>query len=87
VATIFPVDAQIDDIFEGYRYNGIAWKIIGISLTEEYLTKQEADSLYQAIVSIYDGGNSPTYTPTLIIDGGQSQVDFVDLIDAGFSVV
>ena len=83
MATIFPLDPEINDEYQGYRYNGTAWKIIGISLTTEYLTRQEADLLYQPLAStIYDGGNSSTYTPTLIIDGGLSEVDFVDILDA-----
>jgi hypothetical protein len=83
MSTIFPPNAQADDEYQGYRYDGIAWKIIGISLTTEYLTRQQADLLYQPFVStFYDGGDSSTYTPTLIIDGGLSEVDFVDLIDA-----
>ena len=83
MATIFPLDPEINDEFQGYRYNGTAWKIIGISLTTEYLTRQEADLLYQPLAStIYDGGDSSTYTPDLIIDGGLSEVDFVDILDA-----
>ena len=83
MATIFPSSPEINDEFQGYRYNGTAWKIIGIKLVTEYLTKQQADLLYQPFVStLYDGGNSSNYTPTLIIDGGQSEVDFLDLIDA-----
>jgi hypothetical protein len=84
MATIFPSDPEVNDEYQGYRYNGIAWKIIGIRLTEKYLTRQEADLLYaplQASLS-YDGGSSSTHTPALIIDGGLSEVDFVDLIDA-----
>ena len=82
MATTFPLDAQINDEYQGYRYNGSAWKFIGVKLITEYLTKQQADLLYQPFVStIYDGGNSLTYSPTLIIDGGQAEVDFVDALD------
>jgi hypothetical protein len=56
VATIFPVDAQIDDIFQGYRYNGIAWKIIGISLTEEYVTEENIQQIINDGL-IIDGNN------------------------------
>ena len=89
MATRFPTSPlpEINDEYQGYRYDGAAWRIIGIRLTEEYLTKQQADLLYQTIVSnFYDGGNSLTYTPTLIINGGLSEVDFVDLVDAGYSL-
>jgi hypothetical protein len=83
MATIFPLDPQINDEYQGYRYNGFAWKIIGIRLTEEYLTREEADLLYQPFVStIYDGGNSEIFIPTQIYDGGLSIVDFVNAIDA-----
>ncbi len=83
MATIFPPNAQISDEFQGYRFNGVAWKIIGSSLTTEYLTRQEADLLYAPLQDLnVDGGDSSAYTPVSIIDGGQSEVDFVDQLDA-----
>jgi hypothetical protein len=83
MSTIFPLDPEINDVFQGYRFNGVAWKIIGVNLVSDYLTRQEADLLYAPLQILnVDGGSSSAYTPLSIIDGGQSEVDFVDLLDA-----
>jgi microcystin-dependent protein len=34
--SIFPADPEVNDEFQGYRFNGTAWKIIGINLTDDY---------------------------------------------------
>jgi len=88
MATLFPLDPEVNDEYQGYRYNGAAWKFIGVKLITEYLTRQEADLLYSPLQEslAYDGGSSSTYTPDSIVDGGESEVDFVDLIDAGYSL-
>jgi hypothetical protein len=36
MATIFPADPQVNDEYQGYRYNGTSWDIIGIDLTADY---------------------------------------------------
>jgi hypothetical protein len=38
MATIFPISPapQVNDEFQGYRYNGTSWEIIGIDLTVDY---------------------------------------------------
>ena len=36
MATIFPSNPQIDDIYQGYKWNGVAWKLIGIDLAIDY---------------------------------------------------
>ena len=36
MATIFPGSASAGQIFDGYSFNGTAWDIIGIDLTEDY---------------------------------------------------
>jgi hypothetical protein len=38
MATIFPTSPapQVNDEFQGYRYNGTSWEIIGIDLTADY---------------------------------------------------
>ena len=34
--SIFPADPEVNDEFQGYRFNGTAWKIIGVDLTADY---------------------------------------------------
>ncbi len=41
MATIFPTSPapQVNDEYQGYRYNGVSWDIIGIDLTADYQLK------------------------------------------------
>jgi hypothetical protein len=41
MATIFPTSPapQVNDEYQGYRYNGTSWDIIGVDLTGDYQTK------------------------------------------------
>ena len=41
MATIFPSSPTIGDTYQGYEWNGTAWIIIGIDLTEDYATQSE----------------------------------------------
>jgi hypothetical protein len=41
MATIFPSSPSVNDVYDGYRWNGTAWIIIGIDLTEDYATQSE----------------------------------------------
>lgn len=36
MSTIFPLSASVNQIFQGYRYNGEKWELIGIDLTADY---------------------------------------------------
>lgn len=36
MSTIFPQNPQVNDEYQGYRYNGTQWEIIGIDLTQDY---------------------------------------------------
>jgi microcystin-dependent protein len=36
MSSIFPADPEVNDEFQGYRFNGTAWKIIGVDLTADY---------------------------------------------------
>jgi len=36
MSTIFPGSASVNQIFQGYRYNGEKWELIGIDLTADY---------------------------------------------------
>lgn len=45
MATIFPTSPTIGDQYGGYEWNGTAWIIIGIDLTQDYITQAEFDGL------------------------------------------
>lgn len=36
MSTIFPINPEINDEYQGYRWNGVSWKIIGVDLTADY---------------------------------------------------
>ncbi len=36
MSTIFPLSASVNQIFQGYRFNGEKWELIGIDLTADY---------------------------------------------------
>jgi hypothetical protein len=57
MSTIFPLSASAGQIFEGYQFNGTAWDIIGIDLTDNY-------------PEIIDGKISASVIPDL--DGGSA---------------
>jgi hypothetical protein len=87
MATTFPLEAQVNDEYQGYRYNGTSWKFIGVKLVTEYLTRQQADLLYAPIQSnTFEGGSSLSFTPTSVYDGGASLTDATSLIDGGYSL-
>ena len=49
MASIFPADPDIGDVFESYRWDGTAWMVIGVDFTTDYasysqLSSHEADS-------------------------------------------
>jgi len=44
MATIFPLSASVGQVFNGYEFNGISWNIIGLDLTEDYVTEDEFDT-------------------------------------------
>ena len=43
MSTRFPPNAQVNDEFEGYRFNGTAWKIIGVRITGDYVELVNGD--------------------------------------------
>jgi hypothetical protein len=46
MSTIFPGSASVNQIFDGYQFNGTAWDIVGIDLTADYLENSTASATY-----------------------------------------
>jgi opacity protein-like surface antigen len=78
MATIFPGSASVNQEFDGYRFNGTSWDIIGIDLTADYLETSVASATYLNKVSAsttyltqtsasttYATKASPTFTGTM----------------------
>jgi microcystin-dependent protein len=86
MATIFPTSPapQINDEYQGYRYNGTSWDIIGVDLTGDYQTKVASvsstelgylDGVTSAVQTQLNAKSpleSPTFTGTVTIPTGAS---------------
>ena len=86
MATIFPTSPapQVNDEYQGYRYNGTAWEIIGVDLTADY--QPRVASVSNTELGYLDGVTSavqtqlnakaplasPTFTGTVTIPAGAS---------------
>lgn len=86
MATIFPTSPapQVNDEYQGYRYNGTSWEIIGIDLFADYQTR--ITGLSNTELGYLDGVTSsvqtqlnakaplasPTFTGTVTIPAGAS---------------
>lgn len=68
MATIFPLNPQINDLYEGYRWNGSKWTVVGIDLTADY-------------PEITGGYISASVIPTTIarVDYVDSEISSIDL--------
>jgi hypothetical protein len=55
MSTIFPLSASVSQEFDGYRFNGTSWEIIGIDLTAEYAEIVNG-KISASVVPDFDGG-------------------------------
>jgi microcystin-dependent protein len=62
MSSIFPVDPEVNDEFQGYRFNGVAWQIIGIDLTAEYPVITNGTISDSAVPATVARTESPTFT-------------------------
>jgi hypothetical protein len=51
MSTIFPGSASVGQVYNGYTFDGTAWNINGIDLTENYLEESSASATYLTKVS------------------------------------
>ena len=65
MSTIFPEDPEVDDEFNGYRWNGVAWQIIGIDLTADYPVMTSGKISDSAVPLTITRNESPTFTGTV----------------------
>jgi microcystin-dependent protein len=65
MSTRFPLNPEVDDEFEGYRFDGVAWKIIGIDLTAEYPVITGGTISASAVPVSIARTESPTFTGTV----------------------
>jgi hypothetical protein len=59
--TIFPLSASVGQVFNGYEFNGTSWNIIGIDLTEDYVTEDEFDAYKLNTIKTYIQDEEPDF--------------------------
>jgi microcystin-dependent protein len=65
MSSIFPANPEVNDEFQGYRFNGVAWQIIGIDLTAEYPVITNGTISDSAVPATVARTESPTFTGTV----------------------
>jgi hypothetical protein len=72
MATIFPSSPTIGDTYQGYEWNGTAWIIIGIDLTQDYATQVELDTHSNASTSVHGISDTSALATQTYADGAAS---------------
>lgn len=70
MATIFPANPTLHQEFSGYRWNGTAWKVIGVNLSFNYVSFNDLythENLYINAHHIPNTENIPNINPMLLI--------------------
>lgn len=67
MATIFPENPQVNDEYSGYRWNGVAWQIIGIDLTADYPVITNGTISDSAVPATVARVESPTFTGSVAL--------------------
>jgi len=73
MSTIFPGSASVGQIYNNYTFDGTAWNINGIDLTENYLEESSASATYQPLVA--NVSNTEIGYLDGVTSGIQSQID------------
>jgi hypothetical protein len=72
MATIFPSSPSVNDEYAGYRWNGSAWIIIGVDLTEDYATNNELSSHSSDTTSVHGISDTSLLATTSYVDTAES---------------
>lgn len=74
MATIFPSNPQTNDEYQGYRFNGTQWEIIGIDLTADYAELTSgyvSDTVIPATIARVDDVNTSLEDYILLTEKGE----------------
>lgn len=82
MSTIFPGSASVGQIYNNYTFDGTAWNINGIDLTENYLEESSASATYLTQVSasntyITQTSASTTYQPK-VANVSDTEIGYLD---------
>lgn len=91
MATIFPENPEVNEESNGYRWNGVAWQIIGIDLTQEYPVLTSGKISDAAVPTTIARNESPTFTGLVVLPqttsiGNISHTEIMTLAGASGSI-
>jgi microcystin-dependent protein len=91
MSTIFPENPEVNDESNGYRWNGVAWQIIGIDLTQEYPVITNGTISDSAVPATVARTESPEFTGIVVLPqntsiGDISHTEIMSLSGASGSI-
>jgi microcystin-dependent protein len=91
MSTIFPENPEVNDESNGYRWNGVAWQIIGIDLTQEYPVITNGTISDSAVPATVARVESPEFTGLVVLPqttsiGDISHTEIMSLAGASGSI-
>jgi microcystin-dependent protein len=91
MSTIFPEDPEVNEEYNGYRWNGVAWQIVGIDLTQEYPVITNGTISDSAVPATVARTESPEFTGIVVLPqntsiGDISHTEIMSLAGASGSI-
>ena len=86
MATIFPSAPTVGQIFQGYEWNGTAWVIIGIDLTQDYATQTELNNHESDTTNVHGIANTAVLATQTYADTAASTA-VANLVDSAPSTL
>ena len=91
MSTIFPENPEVNDESNGYRWNGVAWQIIGIDLSQEYPVITNGTISDSAVPATVARVESPEFTGLVVLPqttsiGDISHTEIMSLAGASGSI-
>lgn len=86
MATIFPSSPTVGQVYQGYEWNGTAWIIIGIDLTQDYATQTELNNHESDTTNVHGIANTAVLATQTYVDTAASTA-VANLIDSAPSTL
>jgi microcystin-dependent protein len=91
MSTIFPEDPEVNEEYNGYRWNGVAWQIVGIDLTADYPVMTSGKISDSAVPTTIARTDSPEFTGLVVLPqttsiGNISHTEIMTLAGASGSI-
>lgn len=86
MATIFPASPTVGQVYQGYEWNGTAWIIIGIDLTQDYATQTELNNHESDTTNVHGIANTAVLATQTYADTAASTA-VANLVDSAPSTL